>query len=73
MNKLQLTLAIVLVLVGLIAGVKILGAPKEVLVNLQTARAKGNPGSRKSNNVNSYNARLCPATYIFNNLFAGIE
>ena len=46
MNKLQLTLAIVLVLVGLIAGVKILGAPKEVLVNLQTARAKGNPGSK---------------------------
>ena len=46
MNKLQLTLAIVLVLVGLIAGAKILGAPKEVLINLQTARAKGNPGAR---------------------------
>jgi protein-disulfide isomerase len=46
MNKLQLTLAIVLVLVGLIAGAKILGAPKEVPINLQTARAKGNPGSK---------------------------
>ena len=46
MNKLQLTFAIVLVLVGLIAGAKILGAPKEVLVNLQMARAKGNPGSK---------------------------
>ena len=46
MNKPQLTLAIVLVLAGLIAGAKILGAPKEVPMNLQMARAKGNPGSK---------------------------
>jgi protein-disulfide isomerase len=46
MNKPQLTLVIVLVLAGLITGAKILGAPKGVGINLQEARAKGNPGSK---------------------------
>jgi protein-disulfide isomerase len=46
MNKLQLTLGVVLVLVGLIAGAKILGAPKGAPINLQEARAKGNPDSK---------------------------
>ena len=46
MNKWQSTLVIVLVLAGLIGGVKFLGTSKKVLVDLQTARAKGNPGAR---------------------------
>ena len=46
MNKLQATLVIVLVLVGLITGVKILVAPKGAVINLQEARAKGNPQAR---------------------------
>ena len=46
MNKLQLTLGVVLVLVGLIAGAKILGAPKKAPINLQETRAKGNPDSK---------------------------
>ena len=46
MNKKQLTLGVVLVLVGFMAGVKILGAPKKAPVNLQEARAKGNPDSK---------------------------
>jgi protein-disulfide isomerase len=46
MNKLQLTLGVVLVLVGLITGAKILGAPKGAVINLQEARAKGNPDSK---------------------------
>ena len=46
MNKLQLTLGVVLVLVGLITGAKILGAPKGAVINLQEARAKGSPDSK---------------------------
>jgi len=46
MNKLQSTLVISLVLFGLIAGVKFWGAPQKAPVNLQEARAKGNPGSK---------------------------
>lgn len=46
MTKLQATLGVVLVLIGLIAGAKILGAPKKAPINLQEARAKGNPDSK---------------------------
>ena len=46
MNKLQSTLVIVLVLVGLIVGTKIFLAPKKSEINLQMARAKGNPQAR---------------------------
>jgi len=46
MKKLQAALVIVLVLVGLIAGAKILGAPKKAPINLQMARTKGNPDSK---------------------------
>ncbi len=46
MNKLLSTLGVVLVLAGLIAGAKILGAPKKTPINLQMARAKGNPDAR---------------------------
>ena len=46
MNKWQSTLVIVLVLVGLIAGVKVLVAPKKAPVNFQEARTKGNPHAR---------------------------
>ena len=43
MNKTQLTLVIVLVLVGLVVGGKILLAPKHPAIDLQTARSMGNP------------------------------
>ena len=46
MNKLQSTLVIVLALVGLIAVTKIVLAPKKMEINLQMARAKGNPQAR---------------------------
>jgi protein-disulfide isomerase len=46
MNKWQSTLVIVLVLVGLVAGAKIYLAPKKAQINIQTARAKGNPQAR---------------------------
>ncbi len=48
MNKQQSTLVILLVLVGLIAGVKVLWAPKKAVteVNVLMARAKGNPQAR---------------------------
>ena len=46
MNKLQSTLVIVLVLVGLITGAKILVAPKGAVINLEEARSKGNPQAR---------------------------
>jgi protein-disulfide isomerase len=46
MNKLQSTLVILLVLVGVIAGAKIFLMSKKVPINLQEARAKGNPQAR---------------------------
>jgi len=46
MKKLQLTLVVVLVLAGLIAGAKILGAPKKAPINWSMARVKGNPDSK---------------------------
>ncbi len=46
MNKLQSTLVIVLILIGAIVGAKIYFAPKKVEINLQSARAKGNPQAR---------------------------
>jgi protein-disulfide isomerase len=46
MNKLQSTVVIVLVLVGLIAGAKIFWASKGAPINFQEARAKGNPAAR---------------------------
>jgi protein-disulfide isomerase len=46
MNKLQSTLVIMLVLFGFIAGVKIFLAPKNTEINIQEARAKGNPQAR---------------------------
>jgi protein-disulfide isomerase len=46
MNKMQSTLVIVLVLVGLVAGAKIYLAPKKAEINIQMARAKGNPQAR---------------------------
>lgn len=46
MNKLQLTLGVVLVLVGLIVGAKILGAPKKAPIHWQEARAEGSPDSK---------------------------
>jgi len=42
MKKLQLTLAIILVLVGLIASAKVFLTPKKDPINLQMARARGN-------------------------------
>jgi protein-disulfide isomerase len=46
MNKLQSTLVIILVLAGLAVGAKYFLAPKKMEINLQTARAKGNPQAR---------------------------
>jgi len=46
MNKLLSTLVIVLVLVGVLVGVKHFLAPKKAVINLQMARAKGNPDAR---------------------------
>ena len=46
MNKWQLTLVIVLILAGLIFGTKVILAPKSAEINLQMARAKGNPVAR---------------------------
>ena len=46
MNKLQSTLLIILILAGLVAGGKIILAPRKAPVNLQMARAKGNPDAR---------------------------
>jgi protein-disulfide isomerase len=46
MNKQQSTLVIVLLLVGAIVGVKFFMAHKKAEINLQTARAKGNPQAR---------------------------
>lgn len=46
MKKLKLTIVVVLVLVGVIAGAKILLAPKRLEINLQMARTKGNPQAR---------------------------
>src|SRR5271154_3664740 len=46
MNKLVSTLLILFVFAGLIVGAKIYLAPKAAPVNLQEARAKGNPNAR---------------------------
>jgi protein-disulfide isomerase len=46
MNKKLSGLMIILVLIGIVVGVKILGAPKKTMINLQTARVKGNPQAR---------------------------
>ncbi len=59
MNKLQATLVVVLVLAGLIAGAKILGPPKKAVINVQEARAKGNPDSKVK--IVEYIDFQCPA------------
>ncbi|MDE2221546.1 MAG: thioredoxin domain-containing protein [Candidatus Omnitrophica bacterium] len=46
MKKWQLTLGLVVVLVGAVVGAKILLAPKQAVINPQDARAKGNPHAR---------------------------
>jgi protein-disulfide isomerase len=46
MNKTLSGLVIVLALVGLVVGVKIFLMPKKMEINLQAARAKGNPQAR---------------------------
>jgi len=46
MNKLRATLVIVVVLSGLIAGAKIFLMPKRVGIDLQMARARGNPQAK---------------------------
>jgi len=46
MNKLQSSLVIVLVLAGLVVGAKIFMSHKHTPINVQTARAKGNPDAR---------------------------
>jgi protein-disulfide isomerase len=46
MNKTLSTLVIVLVLAGLVMGVKIFLAPNKPQINVQEARAKGNPQAR---------------------------
>jgi len=46
MNKIQSTLVILLVLIGLIIGAKMIMAPKHAPINIQMARAKGNPAAR---------------------------
>lgn len=46
MNKLQLTLVIIVVLVGGVIGAKFYLTPKKTVVNLQMARAKGNPDAK---------------------------
>jgi len=46
MNKLQTSLVIILVLAGAVVGAKFYFAPKKAVINLQMARAKGNPNAR---------------------------
>jgi protein-disulfide isomerase len=46
MNKQRATLVILVVLVGIIAGAKFFLTPKKAEIDLQTARAKGNPQAR---------------------------
>ena len=46
MNKWLSTLVIVFVLVGLVVGTKYFLTPKKSQINVQMARAKGNPGAR---------------------------
>jgi protein-disulfide isomerase len=46
MNKQQSTVVIILILVGLIAGGKILLLHKKAEINIQMARTKGNPNAR---------------------------
>jgi len=50
---------IVLVIVGLIVGLKVHMAPKKVEINLQTARARGNPDARVK--IVEYVDFQCPA------------
>ena len=59
MKKQLSTLLIVLVLAGLVAGAKILLAPKKAPVNLQMARTKGNPEARVK--IVEYIDFQCPA------------
>jgi protein-disulfide isomerase len=59
MNKLQSSLVIILVLAGLVAGVKVFGTPKKDPVNIQMARAKGNPDARVK--IVEYIDFQCPA------------
>ena len=46
MNKWQTALSVVLVIVVLVAGTKILLAPPKTEINLQMARAEGNPQAK---------------------------
>jgi len=46
MKKWQLTVGVVFVLVGFVAGGRILLAPKKTEINFQAARAQGNPAAR---------------------------
>ena len=59
MSKLQTTLVIVLVLAGLVAGAKVFLVSKKVPVNLQMARARGNPDSKVK--IVEYIDFQCPA------------
>lgn len=59
MNKQQVTLVIVLVLAGAIAGSKVFLAPKKAEFNLQEARSKGNPEARVK--IVEYIDFQCPA------------
>ena len=59
MNKWQSTLLIMLVLFGLVFGVKTFLAPKKPVINLQTVRAKGNPQAKVR--IVEYIDFQCPA------------
>ena len=59
MNKLQSTLVIILVLVGAIVGAKYYFAPKNAEINVQMARAKGNPDAKVK--IIEYIDFQCPA------------
>jgi len=59
MNKWQSTAVIILVLIGLVAGAKFFLAPKKTDINVQMARAKGNPQARV--NITEFIDFQCPA------------
>ena len=59
MNKWQSTLVLLLVVMALVAGAKMYFAPHKAEINLQTARAKGNPQARVK--IVEYIDFQCPA------------
>jgi len=59
MNKLQSTLVIVLILVGLITGAKFFLAPKKAEIDLRLVRTKGNPQAKVK--IIEYVDFQCPA------------